>query len=197
MSLRKALGSRVLVNLKVASFLQNQKPSYGYLFCEQPVQFPFGHAGVQADDSTMFQTWQHEHKGNYEVCEEKVVHFLSDPGHLQRGKTKWSKKHVGHLFPEGAETLPAAHSQMLGLHQVTTDLMEKLLMHSGPVIVSKDQQSQEGNQVLSQAEQHERTWQCSQQWKIQIINEQEDSCSGTHQGSRIPRFLPVQDTVHS
>lgn len=110
------------MNLKVASFLQNQKPSYGYLFCEQPVQFPFGHAGVQADDSTMFQTWQHEHKGNYEVCEEKVVHFLSDPGHLQRGKTKWSKKHVGHLFPEGAETLPAAHSQMLGLHQVTTDL---------------------------------------------------------------------------
>lgn len=40
--------------------------------------------------------------------------------------------HFGLLLLEGTETLPPAHDPTLGLHQVTADLMETLLLLSGP-----------------------------------------------------------------
>lgn len=41
--------------------------------------------------------------------------------------------HFGLLLLEGAQTLPPAHDPTLGLHQVTADLMETLLLLGGPV----------------------------------------------------------------
>ena len=40
--------------------------------------------------------------------------------------------HFGLLLLEGAETLPPAHDPTLGLHQVTADLVETLLLLGGP-----------------------------------------------------------------
>lgn len=40
--------------------------------------------------------------------------------------------HFGLLLLEGTETLPPAHNPTLGLHQVTTDVVETLLLLGGP-----------------------------------------------------------------
>lgn len=41
--------------------------------------------------------------------------------------------HFGLLLLEGTETLPPPNNPTLGLHQVTADLVETLLLLSGPV----------------------------------------------------------------
>lgn len=40
--------------------------------------------------------------------------------------------HFGLLLLEGTEALPPAHDATLGFHQVSADLMEALLLLSGP-----------------------------------------------------------------
>lgn len=40
--------------------------------------------------------------------------------------------HFGLLLLEGTETLPPAHDSALGLDKVSTDLVETLLLFSGP-----------------------------------------------------------------
>ena len=45
--------------------------------------------------------------------------------------------HFGFLLLESTETLPPAHNPTLSLHQVSADIMETLLLLSGPVHVER------------------------------------------------------------